>query len=367
MSARCWNSQTTRRRFRKKTIAFALESTEVVEPTAISGVLVNLTFDLPDVETVRAIAEAYQLTQYQDGDTIYYAFPLQWADPEQSTFAYLDAQNQDCFSSCVRLEDGMILVAVPVTAETTATTLTTTSEIDKTQTTTSTTETTATENLTSSTDTTTAASTGTSAVVTMGTRGTPMQTSTTTTSLVVTMGGARNAAADQQHNDYHHDHYDYDYDNHNYDHNNHHHDYNDNDYDNDYHHKHNHGNDHHHYDNDPRNDNADFYHNYRHDPCHNDNDSHNHHCTRHDHCGVHCHEPNRSRSGHDHFHGDDNDRTDNDCSGANGRGIFARRCESGRCGDDSGRVRSAAGVFEQVCRKGYGTNCRAGDGSGCGR
>lgn len=92
-------------------------------PEKSDGMLVQLTLQIPDEETVAEIAQQYDLDciYRSDSDTYYYEFPVTWADSntivktsidaetgevieaESNVFAYLYADGNDVFSDAVTL------------------------------------------------------------------------------------------------------------------------------------------------------------------------------------------------------------------------------------------------------------------------
>ena len=126
-------------------IYFAMDSSEVMDPSYTSGVLLQLTFAVPDDLAVAAVAERYGLQLQRDADGYYYEFPVCWMEEGYDEavsngqtvmlprYSYIDSKNQDVFSDDVVLTDGYIRVDMPlydVTSdtypETTTTTVTTT-------------------------------------------------------------------------------------------------------------------------------------------------------------------------------------------------------------------------------------------------
>ena len=116
-------------------IYFALDSSSLMTPETDSGVLMQLTFSVPDEETVVALAEEYGLELETDEyGTYYYEFPVCWMENgydeaisdgeiiELPHYAYVNSDNQDVFSDNVVLEDGYIRVEMPLYEETTETT-----------------------------------------------------------------------------------------------------------------------------------------------------------------------------------------------------------------------------------------------------
>ncbi|MGN1403773.1 MAG: leucine-rich repeat domain-containing protein, partial [Ruminococcus sp.] len=118
-------------------IYFALDSSTLMTPETDSGVLMQLTFAVPDEDTVRALAEEYGLQIIATADGAYcYEFPVCWmengydeaiSDGETIAlprYAYIDSDNQDVFSDNVILEDGYIRVEMPYYGDNTETTAT---------------------------------------------------------------------------------------------------------------------------------------------------------------------------------------------------------------------------------------------------
>ncbi len=196
-------------------IWFSLHTVSSVSPTAASGTLADMTFDIPDAETVVTIAQEYGITAIEQEDGIYtVSFPIEWytAATEEAgvtvsltdgssvivtreSFSYLDADGAEQFGVNTVLVNGSINVVVSAedasvincdVIDTTVTTTETTTETTTTQTEASTTETSTTAATTTTSATTAAVTTTTKTTTTATTTTMTTTTTTTTTTVMVT-------------------------------------------------------------------------------------------------------------------------------------------------------------------------------------
>ncbi len=169
------------------------------DPTATG--LVEMSIEIPDEDTVKAIAAQYGIELQTDENGVsYYEFPVIWADQavdggwtvdgdgnqvwvEGNRFQYMDASGAvDLFGTQVGLKDGAIRVVVDAPDVTTTTTEeTTTTTEEETTTTTTATTTTTTEEITTTTTTTETVPTVTTVTTTVTTTSVETSTEATTT------------------------------------------------------------------------------------------------------------------------------------------------------------------------------------------